>query len=88
MAKISPEQRLRKIEFAGIVLAKSKRWQSALAEASCVSQTMISAIMSGDRVLSPAIEERIGKGLIEKAGEMRKHAAAVEAAGRKIIGNL
>lgn len=85
MSKQTTETRLKRIAFAGLVLAKSDRWQSALAEASGVSQAMMSSIMSGDRALSPLIEERIGRGLLSKAKKMREHAARVEDIGRHIL---
>lgn len=88
MAKQTIEQRLKRIAFAGFVLAKNNRWQSPLSKATGVSQPMLALIMSGDRDLSPLIEERIGKGLIHTAKKMREHAARVEDMGHHIIHNL
>jgi hypothetical protein len=85
MAKLTTEQRLKKIAFAGFVLAKNKRWQSPLSKATGVSQSMIALIMSGDRDLSPVIEERIGKGLISTAKKMPEHADRIEDMGHRIL---
>ena len=88
MAKQTVEQRLKRIAFAGFVLAKSKRYQSALARASGISQQMIAMIASGERPLTPMVEERIGKGLISTAKKMREHAARIEDMGHRILHNM
>ena len=88
MSKVTSEMRLKRIALAGFVLARNSRWQSPLSKATGVSQSMLALIMSGDRDLSPLIEERIGKGLIKTAAKMREHAARVEDMGNRIVRTL
>jgi len=69
------EYRAARIVEIGERLYGVNRWQSAFARMCGMSQSYISMIAKGDRPVTEAVRDAIGKGLRVEATKLRKRAA-------------
>ena len=85
MAKLSP--RAAKIKAAAEA-AYGKRGVSLLAEASGVSQQMLSFIVRGKRTVSDDVYLKVAEALLKEAGRMNKVVMKVEEMAGKMFAEL
>ena len=88
MAKLSQSQRIKRLVTIGRLVAGKEAWQSALSRVTGVSQPMLGFIVNGDRELSPAIEERVAKGLKKEADKSIVKGAKMHMAAAEILESL
>jgi len=85
MAKLSP--RAAKIKAASEVVY-GKRGISQLAEASGISQQMLSFIVRGERTVSDDVYLKVAEALLKEAGRMHRVVTKVEGIAGKMFAEL
>jgi hypothetical protein len=84
MAK-SSDRKIAELVHSGKTLADSDRWQLPLAKVTGVSQTLLAMIARGERSLTPAVEKKIGAGLIKTSVKMAGRAVRLREIGERFL---
>ncbi|MCC8962477.1 hypothetical protein H8A95_09160 [Bradyrhizobium sp. Pear76] len=85
MAKLSP--RAARVVAAGEA-AFGQRWQSALARAAGVPQSLLAMIAGGDREPTDDAYKQVAQGLMEEADRVRATAKEIEKLARRMLREL